>query len=215
MKKNILPFLMLFSVLLYAEGPVVNPDGMILYGGKYLRLTDRNQIILTVDNAVDFNLLLIFGLPSGDVNSVSGLRNHNFSLQGNRIKVVSDLIPPKAKEAVGKVTSSLELMNDQTIKLRIEARLNQGEFKQVYGLFSGKKTLSGHLLLDSKTVPIGAQDMRYGVVPKLSADFFSENPAETFGVTPLIYSGFSVINRTKSFSFSFKDGVLEILFNLK
>lgn len=215
MKKSILPFLMLFSVLLYAEGPVVNPDGMILYGGKYLRLTDRNQVMLTVDNAIDFNLLLIFGLPSGDVNSMTALRNHHFSVQGNRIEVVSDLIPPKTKDAVGQVTSSLELLKDQTIKLRIEAKLNQGKFKQVYGLFTGKKTLSGNLLLDSKTVPIGAQDMRYGIVPKLSADFFSGNPAETFSITPLIYSSFSVINRTKSFSFSFKDGILEILFNLK
>ncbi len=215
MKKTILLLLMLFSVLLYAEGPVVNPDGMILYGGKYLRLTDRNQVVLTVDNAVEFNLLLIFGLPSGDVNSVTALKNHHFSVQGNRIEVVSDLIPPKTKEAVGQVTSSLELLKDQTIKLRIEARLNQGKFKQVYGLFIGKKTLSGNLLLDSKTVPIGTQDMRYGAVPKLCADFFPGDPAETFIVTPLVYNGFSIINRTKSFSFSFKDGVLEVLFNLK
>ncbi len=215
MKKSILSFLMLFCVLLKADGPVVDPDGMILYGDKYLRLTDRNQVILTVDNAVDFHLLMVFGLPAGDVNSLSSLRNHNFSVQGNQIKVVSDLVPPKTEEAVGQVISSMELLKDQTIKLRIDARLNQGSFKQVYGLFTGEKTLSGHLLLDSKTVPIGAQDMRYGVVPNLSAHFFSENPLEAFVVTPLIYSGFSVINRTKRFSFSFKEGVLEILFNLK
>lgn len=199
--------------------PTVSDDGAIRLEGKSIQLTSSNRLILTLDYAIDFNSLTVFAMPGGDTNSFSGLRNHRFTRDGGKLTCISDMIYPlKPADLLGTFTSTLELLSDGRIKASMRCDFKPGkEAKNAYTLLHTTEEFTGNVIQGNKTTPIENRDLSYKFHPDpdLSATFFPELPAQKFNIVPTIFSKFSVIRRTKTFTIAFKENMAEFIVDLR
>ncbi len=217
MKKHVL-ILLMFSVILVAWGanPEIDKEGTISSDGKLFKITSNNQMVMTLDYAVDFNSLTVFRLPEGDSHSLIALRNHKTTVESNKITCVSEMIN-REKVLIGSYTSTAVLDADGRIKVTVKCELlPEQKVNDIYVFFSTKEEIAGYVLRQGNKIPIAAADMKYNNTgAKLSAFFFPENAVMKFSLQPDIYTSFSIIPRTKRIMMTFKDNMVQFIIDFR